>query len=51
MPSISTSTAPSPQLTNTTNTSNNNAEIEEALARIRSHKGVEGILVMTKEGM
>ena len=25
-------------------------EIEETLARIRSHKGVEGILIMTREG-
>lgn len=26
------------------------SEIEETMARIRSHKGVEGILIMTKEG-
>ncbi len=25
-------------------------EVEETLARIRSHKGVEGVLIMTKEG-
>lgn len=32
------------------NASRNSAEVEETLARIRSHKGVEGILIMTKEG-
>jgi len=26
------------------------SEIEETMARIQSHKGVEGILIMTKEG-
>lgn len=31
-------------------TSSTNAEIEETIARIRSHKGVEGILVITKDG-
>jgi len=28
----------------------NSSEVEEILARIGSHKGVEGILVMTKQG-
>ena len=54
--SVSTSTTTanngtSPTKRNTSHVSNNNtAEIEETLARIRSHKGVEGILVMTKDG-
>jgi hypothetical protein len=25
-------------------------EVEETIARIRSHKGVEGVVIMTKEG-
>uniref|UniRef100_A0A7S1BKQ5 Roadblock/LAMTOR2 domain-containing protein n=1 Tax=Corethron hystrix TaxID=216773 RepID=A0A7S1BKQ5_9STRA len=29
----------------------NSSEVEEILARIGSHKGVEGILVMTKQGV
>eukprot|EP01083_Nonionella_stella_P104647 300255_1 len=32
-------------------TNNVNAkEVQETIARIRSHKGVEGVMVMTKEG-
>mmetsp|Transcript_8190 Transcript_8190/g.12140 ORF Transcript_8190/g.12140 Transcript_8190/m.12140 type:complete len:128 (-) Transcript_8190:2240-2623(-) len=26
------------------------SEVEETLARIRSHKGVEGVIIMTKDG-
>ena len=26
------------------------SEVEETLQRIKSHKGVEGIIIMTKEG-
>ena len=26
------------------------SEVEETIARIRSHKGVEGVLIMTQEG-
>lgn len=28
----------------------NVSEVEETLARIKSHKGVEGVVIMTKEG-
>uniref|UniRef100_A0A7S2I9Y4 Roadblock/LAMTOR2 domain-containing protein n=1 Tax=Helicotheca tamesis TaxID=374047 RepID=A0A7S2I9Y4_9STRA len=41
---------------NTTNSGNNassiavTSEVEETLSRIRSHKGVEGIIVMNREG-
>jgi hypothetical protein len=28
----------------------NASEVEETLARIKSHKGVEGVIIMTKEG-
>ncbi len=26
------------------------AEVEDTIARIKSHKGVEGVVIMTKEG-
>ena len=29
---------------------NTASEVEETMARIRSHKGVEGVVIMTKEG-
>jgi hypothetical protein len=28
----------------------NVSDVEETLARIKSHKGVEGVVIMTKEG-
>ena len=28
----------------------NVSEVEETLARIKSHKGVDGVVIMTKEG-
>mmetsp|Transcript_21897 Transcript_21897/g.32784 ORF Transcript_21897/g.32784 Transcript_21897/m.32784 type:complete len:133 (+) Transcript_21897:83-481(+) len=37
-------------LTSTSSSTSNVPEIEETLARIRSHKGVESVLIMTKEG-
>lgn len=47
--------------TNTTTTTTNNtttggnvpvaiSEVEETVSRIRSHKGVEGVMIMTQEG-
>lgn len=29
---------------------NSASEVEETLARIRSHKGVEGVIIMNREG-
>jgi hypothetical protein len=29
---------------------NTASEVEETMTRIRSHKGVEGVVIMTKEG-
>ena len=31
-------------------TTNSASEVEETLARIRSHKGVEGVIIMNREG-
>ena len=33
-----------------TSASSNVSEVQETLARIRSHQGVEGVIIMTREG-